>query len=78
MLLMVPFYMNFVEEFNGKSELLIIAAFMYYYFRVATIYSLAFSPDSNFLATSSNTGTVHIFRLNKLAQRFDRKKRIYS
>jgi autophagy-related protein 18 len=31
--------------------------------RVATIYSLAFSPDSMFLAASSNTGTIHIFRL---------------
>ncbi len=32
-------------------------------FRVATIYSLAFSPDSMFLAASSNTETIHIFRL---------------
>ena len=32
-------------------------------FRVATIYSLAFSPDSIFLAASSNTETIHIFRL---------------
>ncbi|UJR36531.1 hypothetical protein I4U23_029252 [Adineta vaga] len=31
--------------------------------RVATIYSLAFSSDSMFLAASSNTGTIHIFRL---------------
>jgi len=31
--------------------------------RCATIYSLAFSADSNFLAASSNTETVHIFRL---------------
>jgi autophagy-related protein 18 len=31
--------------------------------RVATIYSLAFSPDSMFLAASSNTETIHIFRL---------------
>ncbi|CAF1371405.1 unnamed protein product [Adineta steineri] len=31
--------------------------------RVATIYSLAFSPDSVFLAASSNTETIHIFRL---------------
>ncbi|CAF3287270.1 unnamed protein product [Rotaria sp. Silwood2] len=30
---------------------------------VATIYSLAFSPDSMFLAASSNTETIHIFRL---------------
>ncbi|CAF5017686.1 unnamed protein product, partial [Rotaria sp. Silwood1] len=29
----------------------------------ATIYSLAFSPDSIFLAASSNTETIHIFRL---------------
>ncbi|CAF3342338.1 unnamed protein product [Rotaria socialis] len=31
--------------------------------RVATICSLAFSPDSMFLAASSNTETIHIFRL---------------
>ncbi|CAF3398811.1 unnamed protein product [Rotaria sp. Silwood1] len=31
--------------------------------RVATIYSLSFSPDSMFLAASSNTETIHIFRL---------------
>ncbi|PRP84891.1 hypothetical protein PROFUN_06742 [Planoprotostelium fungivorum] len=30
----------------------------------ATIYSIAFSPDSNFLAASSDTGTVHVFRSN--------------
>ncbi|CAF2926560.1 unnamed protein product [Rotaria sp. Silwood2] len=30
---------------------------------VATIYSLAFSPDPMFLAASSNTETIHIFRL---------------
>jgi autophagy-related protein 18 len=33
--------------------------------RVATIYSLAFSPDSMFLAASSSTETIHIFRLMK-------------
>lgn len=31
--------------------------------RCATIYSLAFSADSHFLAASSNTETVHVFRL---------------
>lgn len=31
--------------------------------RCATIYSLAFSADSHYLAASSNTETVHIFRL---------------
>ncbi|CAF5176724.1 unnamed protein product, partial [Rotaria magnacalcarata] len=31
--------------------------------RVATVYSLAFSPDSMYLAASSNTETIHIFRL---------------
>ncbi|CAF1365185.1 unnamed protein product [Didymodactylos carnosus] len=31
--------------------------------RVATIYSLTFSPDGMFLASSSNTETIHIFRL---------------
>jgi len=39
--------------------------------RCATIYSLAFSADCNFLAASSNTETVHVFRLEteKEAQR---------
>ncbi|KAK4036417.1 WD repeat domain phosphoinositide-interacting protein 2 isoform X1 [Daphnia magna] len=39
--------------------------------RCATIYSLAFSADSNFLVASSNTETVHVFRLEttKDAQR---------
>ena len=31
--------------------------------RCATIYSLAFSADSQYLAASSNTETVHIFKL---------------
>jgi len=31
--------------------------------RAAKIYSLAFSPDSKFLAASSDTETIHIFRL---------------
>lgn len=30
---------------------------------MATIYSLAFSPDATFLAASGNTGTIHVFRL---------------
>ncbi|CAF4906918.1 unnamed protein product, partial [Rotaria socialis] len=30
---------------------------------VATVYSLAFSPDSMYLVASSNTETIHIFRL---------------
>jgi len=48
-------------------------------FRVATIYSLAFSPDSVFLAASSNTGTIHIFRLTNQKQKYDYfyKKLIY-
>jgi len=39
--------------------------------RNATIYSLAFSADSHFLAASSNTETVHVFKLEvpKDAQR---------
>lgn len=32
--------------------------------RAATIHSLAFSPDAMFLAASSNTETIHIFRLS--------------
>ncbi|CAF1116064.1 unnamed protein product, partial [Didymodactylos carnosus] len=31
--------------------------------RIATIHSLTFSPDGMFLAASSNTETIHIFRL---------------
>lgn len=31
--------------------------------RNATIYSMAFSEDNKFLASSSSTGTIHIFRL---------------
>ncbi|KAK0412591.1 hypothetical protein QR680_006300 [Steinernema hermaphroditum] len=31
--------------------------------RYATIFSLAFSEDSSFLASTSNTGTVHLFKL---------------
>jgi WD40 repeat protein len=32
--------------------------------RTATIYSLSFSPCGHFLACSSNTETIHIFRLD--------------
>lgn len=31
--------------------------------RCVTIYSLAFSPDSLYLVSSSNTETVHVFKL---------------
>ncbi|XP_052825582.1 WD repeat domain phosphoinositide-interacting protein 2 isoform X1 [Octopus bimaculoides] len=34
--------------------------------RCVTIYSLAFSPDSLFLAASSNTETVHVFKLETM------------
>ncbi|CAL4142180.1 unnamed protein product [Meganyctiphanes norvegica] len=34
--------------------------------RCATIYSLAFSPDSLFLISSSNTETVHVFKLEEV------------
>lgn len=41
----------------------------------ATIYSMAFSEDNKFLASSSSTGTIHIFRLpteeEKLAKKND-------
>ncbi|PAV67878.1 hypothetical protein WR25_24128 [Diploscapter pachys] len=33
--------------------------------RCVTIYSLAFSPDSSFLCSSSNTETVHVFKLER-------------
>ncbi|CAJ0961827.1 unnamed protein product, partial [Mesorhabditis belari] len=33
--------------------------------RNATIYSMCFSADSNYLCTSSNTETVHVFKLEK-------------
>jgi WD40 repeat protein len=64
---MVQDFLNFVEEFDGmqnsrlkknRTETLFRCSS-----RVATIYSLAFSPDSMFLAASSNTETIHIFRL---------------
>jgi autophagy-related protein 18 len=32
--------------------------------RCADIYSISFSPDNTFLAMSSNTETVHVFRLD--------------
>lgn len=58
---------NFVEEFDGKSkrfqEKENFSFGFFFSFSVATIYSLAFSPDSMFLAASSNTETIHIFRL---------------
>ena len=37
--------------------------------RYVTISSLAFSMDSQFLCASSNTETVHIFKLEHLANR---------
>lgn len=37
--------------------------------RYVTISSLAFSMDSQFLCASSNTETVHIFKLEHLASR---------
>ncbi|CAB3396548.1 unnamed protein product [Caenorhabditis bovis] len=33
--------------------------------RYVSIHSLAFSPDSNYLCSSSNTETVHVFKLEK-------------
>ncbi|KAK8390120.1 hypothetical protein O3P69_012983 [Scylla paramamosain] len=36
--------------------------------RCATIFSLAFSPDSLFLCASSNTETVHVFRLEEIKE----------
>ena len=34
--------------------------------RCAHVYSLAFSQDSEFLALSSNTETIHIFKLDQV------------
>jgi WD repeat-containing protein 45 len=39
----------------------------------ALIYSISFSHDSNFLATSSDKGTIHIFGLNKDTKDDDKK-----
>lgn len=39
------------------------------FFRCVTISSLAFSADSLFLAASSNTETVHVFKLEKKEDR---------
>ena len=36
----------------------------------ATIYSLIFSRDNKYLASSSNTGTIHIFKLKTNADRY--------
>jgi len=36
----------------------------------AKIYSLAFSPDSKFLAASSDTETIHIFRLPSSGEQY--------
>jgi autophagy-related protein 18 len=36
--------------------------------RCVSIYSLAFSPDSLFLSASSNTETVHIFKLEQVKE----------
>ena len=76
---MVHGSLSFVAEFDGKCSFpwhrltSLVEAFRstknlhqslrWMSFRVATIYSLAFSPDSVFLAASSNTETIHIFRL---------------
>lgn len=38
-------------------------------FRYVTISSLVFSMDSQFLCASSNTETVHIFKLEQLTDR---------
>lgn len=66
MLSMQRVYLNFVVEFGGKFSISIRNdLFICGYSRVATIYSLAFSPDAMFLAASSNTETIHIFRLLK-------------
>jgi len=72
MQLMVHVYLNFVVEFDGMFKYFVYIHFLLFnLFRVATIYSLAFSPDSLFLASSSNTGTIHIFRLMNQAEKYD-------
>ena len=58
------------------THLLLCVIHLYVCFRAATIYSLAFSPDLMFLAASSNTGTIHIFRLITAAARFDEETTI--
>ena len=47
----------------GNVSVSLILCFI---FSCANIYSLAFSPDSMFLASSSNTETVHIFKLESV------------
>ena len=39
--------------------------------RCAHVYSLAFSQDSEFLALSSNTETIHIFKLDQVCSQED-------
>lgn len=62
---MVRDYLNFVEEFDGRRNIFEkkTSSIVVFLSSAATIYSLAFSPDSMFLAASSNTETIHIFRL---------------
>jgi autophagy-related protein 18 len=39
--------------------------------RCATISSLNFSPEANFLSVSSNTQTIHIFKLVNVQEQVD-------
>ncbi|XP_021944588.1 WD repeat domain phosphoinositide-interacting protein 2 isoform X2 [Folsomia candida] len=46
--------------------------------RRADIYSISFSPDNSFLAMSSNTETVHVFRLESANQSNEVKEELAS
>ena len=43
--------------------------------RCATISSLNFSPEANFLSVSSNTQTIHIFKLVNVQEQVEKDSR---
>lgn len=46
------------------------------YARCVSIYSLSFSADSLFLCASSNTETVHIFKLEDPKDKYDLSRHV--
>lgn len=52
---------------------LVLTVFYFFYllnYRCVTIFSLAFSMDGIFLSASSNTETVHIFKLETVKEKY--------
>ena len=58
-----PFFWPVHRNF-GEKKLNFVLLFILGLKRTATIHSLSFSPCGHFLACSSNTETIHIFRLD--------------